>query len=245
VTYRVSYARPLRIPRDMLRRCRAGRKLFDTMTWRLLEWRMSSFWTGKRIRLRGIEPEDWRAFMAIDTHSEDQRSVDALYPPRSAEGYRAYAAEAAVAQPQGDSFRLAIESLDGGGLVGSLSTHGADPRTGRFSYGVGISADHQRRGYASEAIVMLLRFMFGERRYHKCEAGIYVYNDASLALHRKLGFVEEGRLRDHEFFAGRHHDLVMMGMTTPEFAERHPFGELTQEPDQALQFGHQQREQAT
>ncbi|MET9802797.1 GNAT family protein [Streptomyces sp. NPDC006368] len=64
--------------------------------------------------------------------------------------------------------------------------------------------------------------MFGERRYHKCEAGIHAFNDASLALHRKLGFVEEGRLRDHEFFAGRRHALVVMGMTAPEFAERHP-----------------------
>ncbi len=68
--------------------------------------------------------------------------------------------------------------------------------------------------------------MFGERRYHKCEAGIYAYNEASLALHRRLGFTEEGRLRDHEFFAGRHHDLVVMGMTAQEFAQRHPFEEL-------------------
>ena len=46
------------------------------------------------------------------------------------------------------------------------------------------------------------------------------------ALHRRLGFVEEGRQRDHNFFAGRHHDLVLFGMTAPEFAERHPFGQL-------------------
>lgn len=52
--------------------------------------------------------------------------------------------------------------------------------------------------------------MFGEQRYHKCEVGIYDFNHASLALHHRLGFTEEGRLRDHEFFAGRpprhHHD---------------------------------------
>jgi RimJ/RimL family protein N-acetyltransferase len=75
------------------------------------------------------------------------------------------------------------------------------------------SAAHQRRGYASEAVLLLLRFMFGERRYHKCEVHIYAYNLASLALHRSLGFVDEGRLRDPEFFAGGHHDVVVMGMT--------------------------------
>ncbi|UGY90814.1 GNAT family N-acetyltransferase [Streptomyces gobiensis] len=187
---------------------------------------MSSFWTGRRVRLRGIEPEDWQAFMRIDAYSEHQRSMDLLHPPRSAGGYRAWAAEQAAAKPTGDCFRLAIDALDAGVLVGAVSTHDADLRAGRFSYGIGISGDHQRRGYATEAVVLLLRFMFGERRYHKCEAAIYAYNAASLALHRRLGFVEEGRLRDHEFFAGRHHDLVVMGITAPEFAERHPLGEL-------------------
>ncbi|MDX3865963.1 GNAT family N-acetyltransferase [Streptomyces europaeiscabiei] len=187
---------------------------------------MSSFWTGGRVRLRGIEPEDWQAFMRMDGFTEHQRSVDALHPPRSAEGYRVWAAEQAVARPDDDVFRLAIEALDSGEPVGALSTHDTVARTGRFSYGIGISGDHQRRGYASEAITLLLRFMFGERRYHKCGTGVFAYNEASLALHRRLGFVEEGRQRDHEFFAGRHHDLVLFGMTAPEFAVRHPFDEL-------------------
>lgn len=42
-------------------------------------------------------------------------------------------------------------------------------------------------------------------------------NEASLALMRRLGFTEEGRLREHVFFAGRHHDLVLMGLLADEF----------------------------
>ncbi|MEU6268780.1 GNAT family N-acetyltransferase [Saccharopolyspora shandongensis] len=186
---------------------------------------MSSFWTGRLVRLRGIEPEDWRAFMRMDSHSEHQRSADALYPPRSADGYRTWTAEQSAAQPVDDSVRLVIEALDSGVLVGSVSTHDADPRTGRFSHGVAIDDQYQRRGYASEAVVLLLRFMFGERRYHKCEAQIYADNEASLALHRTLGFIEEGLLREHEFFAGRHHDMAVLGVTAPEFAELHGLGE--------------------
>lgn len=87
----------------------------------------------------------------------------------------------------------------------------ANPTAGRFSYGIAIGHRHQRSGYASEAIVILLSFMFGERRYHKCEVGIYASNEASIALHHKLGFVDEGRLRDHEYFAGRHHDKALLG----------------------------------
>ncbi|MER7397409.1 GNAT family protein [Streptomyces sp. NPDC000151] len=187
---------------------------------------MTSFWTGERVRLRGIEPDDWRIFMGFDEHSAHQRSGDMIRPPRSAEGYRAWAKERAGAEPEGDRFKLAVEALDTGELVGTVATTHADPRTGRFEYGIATGAGHQGKGYASEAAVLLLRFMFGERRYHKCEARIYGFNEASLALHRRLGFIEEGRLREHAFCAGRHHDVVIMGILAEEFARLHPSGEL-------------------
>ncbi|MEW1550413.1 GNAT family N-acetyltransferase [Streptomyces tsukubensis] len=191
---------------------------------------MTSFWTGERVRLRGIEPGDWAAFMRFDEHSGDQRSGDVLHPPRSAEGYRAWAREQAAAEAGGDCFRLAVEAVDGGELVGTVGSHEADARSGRFMYGIAIGSAHQRRGYAAEAAVLFLRYMFAERRFHKCEARVYAYNEASLALHRRLGFTEEGRLRDYAFLAGRHRDLMMLGLLADEFAGRYGFGGLGSEP---------------
>jgi hypothetical protein len=43
---------------------------------------MTSFWTGKRVRLRGIEPEDRTAFMRFA--ADEERLGDLLYRPRSA-----------------------------------------------------------------------------------------------------------------------------------------------------------------
>lgn len=184
---------------------------------------MTSFWSGKQIRLRGIEPEDWTAFMRIAV--DEERTGDLLNPPRSAESFRVWAKEQAAAKPDGDCFGLAIEAVDTGEIVGAVGSHQADPRAGWFEYGVTIGADHRRKGYAAEAVVMLLRFMFAERRYHKCQARIFAHNEASLTLHRRLGFVEEGRLRDHVFLAGRHHDLIMMGVLADEFAQLHSMSE--------------------
>ncbi|MBB5122309.1 acetyltransferase [Streptomyces eurocidicus] len=184
---------------------------------------MTSFWTGKRVRLRGIEPEDWPAFMRFA--EDEERLGDLLHPPRSAEGFRTWAKERAVAKPDGDCFQLAVEAVGTGEIVGAVGSHHADPRAGWFEYGVTMGADHRRKGYAAEAVVMLLRFMFAERRYHRCGARIFAHNEASLALQLRLGFVEEGRLRDHVFFAGQYHDLVMMGMLADEFAHLHSMSE--------------------
>jgi RimJ/RimL family protein N-acetyltransferase len=184
---------------------------------------MTTFWTGTRVRLRGIEPEDWTAYMRFA--ADEERMGDLLKPPRSAERFRAWAQEQAARQADGDCFRLTVEALDTGEAVGSVGSNVAYPQAGRFEYGVTMAAEHRRRGYAAEAVVMLQRYMFAERRYHKCEARIFAHNEASLSFHRRLGFVEEGRLRDHVFAAGRHHDLVLMGMLADEFARLHPPGE--------------------
>ncbi|MET8756095.1 GNAT family protein [Streptomyces sp. NPDC004667] len=97
-----------------------------------------------------------------------------------------------------------------------------DAGTGWFEYGVTIGAEHRRQGYAAEAAFLLLRFMFEENRYHKCQVWIFAYNEAPLALHRRLGFVEEGRLRELVYLSGRYHDVVMIGMLADEFARPHP-----------------------
>ncbi|MFD0344818.1 GNAT family N-acetyltransferase [Streptomyces sp. NPDC127117] len=189
---------------------------------------MTSFWTGKRIRLRGIEPDDWTALMRFA--EDEERLGDLLNPPRSAESHRARAKEQAVVKSDGDCFQLAIEAADTGEVVGAVGSFHADARSGWFEYGITIGAEFRRNGYAAEAVLLLLRYMFAERRFHKCQVRIFAHNEASLALHRRLGFVEEGRLRDHVFMAGRHHDLVLMGMIVDEFTELHLAGGLRDRP---------------
>ncbi|MFB7919423.1 GNAT family N-acetyltransferase [Streptomyces sp. NPDC056061] len=181
---------------------------------------MTSFWTGERVRLRSVEPDDWAVFMRLA--ADEEGLGDLLHPPRSAEGHRAWAQERATAGTDGDCFTLVIETVDTGQAVGAVGSHLADPRAGWFEYGITIGAEHRRRGYAAEAVVMLLRYMFAERRFHKCQARVFAHNEGSLTLQRRLGFVEEGRLRDQVFLAGRHRDLVMMGMLADEFARLHP-----------------------
>ncbi|WP_031159963.1 GNAT family N-acetyltransferase [Streptomyces durhamensis] len=184
---------------------------------------MASSWTGHRVRLRAVEPDDWTVFMRFA--DDDGRRGRRLDLPRSAESYRAWAKEQAVAECDDDRFLLAVETTVTAELVGTVGSHRTGPRSGWFECDVTIGADHRRKGYAAEAVVLLLRFMFAERRYHKCLAAVFAHNEASLALFRGLGFTEEGRLREHVFFAGRYHDLVMMGMLADEFDQRHALSE--------------------
>jgi RimJ/RimL family protein N-acetyltransferase len=177
----------------------------------------SNVFEGRLVRLRGIEPEDWETFQAWNVDTEAARSGYWIPFPGSKERQRQWAAKRAQQDGADDIFFFVIETL-AGEAVGSISTNECDRRNGTFSYGIMIAREHWRRGYASEAIRLLLGYFFRELRYQKVTARVYSFNAASLALHDHLGFVREGRLRRMRYTDGQYFDEVIFGMTAEEFA---------------------------
>ena len=174
-----------------------------------------NYWQGKNIRLRAIEPSDAVSFYAWDQDSDMGRYLDRVWQPVSLESQKRWT-ERASAQEPGDEFFFVIEN-QAGEMVGSISSHHCDRRTGVFSYGVAVQADFQRRGYGSEAIRMVLRYFFEELRYQKVNVEIHSDNPASAHLHESLGFQLEGRVRRSVYSGGQFLDNLIYGMTTEEF----------------------------
>jgi len=176
----------------------------------------SNMFEGRQVRLRGVEPDDWKVFHGWDADSEAQRAGWRIFPPQGSEAAQAWAREQSAKRPDSDDFRVVIETLDGT-PVGMVNTHNADAVNRHFAYGIAIGREHWGRGYAEEALRLLFRYMFAERGYHKANAWIYASNERSLRMHEKLGMVREGRLRETHFADGRFEDEIWMGMTADEF----------------------------
>ena len=176
-----------------------------------------NFWQGQKIRLRGVEPEDADVFFRWNTDSEMGRNMEFLWPPVSRAQVRQQVAEQALQKLERDEFQWIIEDA-AGTVVGSISTHHCDARAGTFSYGVNVAAEHQRRGYASEAIRLVIKYYFEELRYQKVTVGVFSHNAASIALHERLGFTREGTLRRMGFTRGAHFDLRYYGLTREEWS---------------------------
>jgi RimJ/RimL family protein N-acetyltransferase len=181
----------------------------------------SSAWEGRLVRLRAVEASDWDAFRRDGSDTEAQRAYGQVHFPRSSDSSRRWAERESLAERDDGAWRFAIESLDTGELVGGMSTERVDLRNGTFSYGLGTFREHRRKGYAADAILIVLRYYFTELRCQKVNAEVYDFNEGSLRLHRKLGFVEEGRVRRALFTLGSYHDEVRFGMTAEEFFERY------------------------
>ncbi len=176
-----------------------------------------SVWQGQRATLRAVEPGDWETFFEWDQDNQAARESYHIPFPRSREATKRWAEGVAMGGPEGDAFRWIIADL-AGDAVGTINTHSCDRRHGCFGYGLAVRREQRRRGYASEAIRLVLRYFFQELRYHKATVHVYGFNEASILLHRKLGFREEGRLRDMVYTRGRYVDELIFGLTSDEWA---------------------------
>jgi RimJ/RimL family protein N-acetyltransferase len=179
----------------------------------------TNIWQGKRVRLRAIEPGDWVTYFAWDRDEDQSRNLYFVPFPRSEEATRRWAEAESTRPQEGDNFRFVIEN-EAGEAVGDLTMHDCDPRVGTLSYGISVRKDHRGKGYAAEAIWLVLRYYFEERRYQKVTVGVYSFNEASIRLHDKLGFQREGCLRRMVYTRGQYFDLIYFGLTAEEFAAR-------------------------
>ncbi len=181
-----------------------------------MEQQPISIWSGKRIHLRAFTLSDAAAYQPWNHDTDQARALWQIPWPRSPEGDERWAEQEAGRGASGDNIRLVIAGADDQ-AIGDITTHDCDPRVGTFSYGVSIAVGHREQGYATEALGLLFRYMFHERRYQKAWVAIYAFNAASIALHEQLGFTREGQLRQMTYTAGTFHDQYIYGLLREEW----------------------------
>lgn len=175
------------------------------------------FWQGEKVRLRPLRIEDAGQSFAVSLDSPSRQLLQlGVELPTSVELERKTLEKYAGCKDVDGVIVLAIENL-AGEYVGGISLHSRDEKNGLFSFGIIVDQHYRGQGYAEDAVRILLRYGFWERRYQKCNSACLHTNEASIRLHKKLGFLEEGRRRRQIFFNGDYHDDVLFGMTREEF----------------------------
>jgi ribosomal-protein-serine acetyltransferase len=100
----------------------------------------------------------------------------------------------------------------GGKLAGVIGQHYVDPLNRRTEVGYWIDAAHQGRGIVTRATACLTDYAFREQDCNRvilhCAAG----NLKSRAVAERLGFVQEGILREAEWLYDHYVDLVVYSM---------------------------------
>lgn len=73
------------------------------------------------------------------------------------------------------------------------------------------------KGYGTEALSLLLDYAFSEMNLHRVSLQVFAFNLKAISMYRKIGFKQEGILREFLFREGAWHDLIQMGILKHEY----------------------------
>ncbi|HKA87695.1 MAG TPA: GNAT family protein [Haliangiales bacterium] len=114
---------------------------------------------------------------------------------------------------------FAIERAADGAYLGNVGIHQIfwRSRVGRLACIIGYRAE-MGKGYGSAAIAGALDWAFGEAKLHKVWLMVFSSNARARRTYARLGFIEEGVLREEYFHEGGWHDMVRMSVLDREWA---------------------------
>ncbi|MBX3066476.1 MAG: GNAT family protein [Anaerolineae bacterium] len=88
-----------------------------------------------------------------------------------------------------------------------------------LAIGIG-DPEYWGKGYGSEAVTLLVNYAFRELNLYKVCLDLFEYNPRAYAAYLKVGFIEEGRRHEQLLRDGRRWDLILMGITRPQWEAR-------------------------
>lgn len=170
-----------------------------------------------RLRLREISDADVPALCELHGPSDHMQwfGSDPITGPEGARQLvQTFSAWRRLPNP---GTRWGIERTSAPGLIGSCGLFAWNRNWRKCSLGYELAAPCCGQGLMREALTAIIGWGLVQMQLHRIEAQVHERNEASLGLLHRLGFVQEGRLRELGYWGGRHHDLLQLSLLASEW----------------------------
>lgn len=164
--------------------------------------------TGTHIKLRALEPEDLEFLFQIE-NNESFWEVSHTQAPFSKFLLKQYLENAHLDIFEAKQLRLVIDEKSTGKSIGMIDLFDFNPQHKRAGIGILIHPDFQQKGFASEALQLLINYCFTHLHLHQLYANITNDNTNSLHLFEKQNFKQIGIKKDWIFYNGTYKDELL------------------------------------
>ncbi len=156
-----------------------------------------------RLILRPFQDSDLESFAAYRADPEVAR-YQGWDMPYSVDRAAEFIAEMKAKQPAtgNEWYQFAVERNSAPGLIGDCAFHLLEGDQRQAEIGVTLARQHQRQGYAAEAVSRLLDYLFRDLGLHRVIARCDVDNLASARLLECVGMRREGHCVENIWFKG-------------------------------------------
>ncbi|HHP2619548.1 TPA: GNAT family N-acetyltransferase, partial [Citrobacter freundii] len=115
-------------------------------------------------------------------------------------------------------YHYAIIENNSGKAVGTLSLYNLDNKNGVAEIGsVHLTPVIKRTSVSTEAMFLLLSYVFDVLKYRRCEWQTDRLNSQGMRSAERLGFQKEGILRNKQILKSRNVDVVMYSIIQDEW----------------------------
>ncbi len=159
--------------------------------------------TTDRLIIRNLIPEDISAFHAY-------RSDPSITLYQGFDVMDKKACEAFIVDQKGKLFgkpgewvQYAVALKSENELIGDCAIKLQQPDSRIVEIGMTISTEHQKKGFAKEAMSGIIKWLFSEKEIQRIQETTDAENIASIQMLKSLGFRQEGHFIENIWFNGK------------------------------------------
>jgi RimJ/RimL family protein N-acetyltransferase len=170
-----------------------------------------------RLLIRDLEIGDAAAMFAYRSRQGVARFQ--FWHPQSIDVIRSFILDMGQVEPDtpGTWLQLAICHLETGEMIGDIGLHFPLDCIGQAEIGYTVSPDHQRKGYATEAVNAIAVYLFNTLCKRRIVASVDPRNAPSIAVLEKIGFRKEAHFRKSILMNGEWCDDCVYALLSDEW----------------------------
>ena len=168
---------------------------------------------GKRVTLRPITAADAEAVFASLSDAEG-RWLTGTQQDFTLAQVRAFCARVEGAD---DRLDYAVTLPNDPRYRGEVVLNEIDAANKSAHFRIALSGPERGKGYGSEATELLLEHAFNVLGLHRVSLEVFAFNPRAQHVYKKLGFVQEGVLRDVLFWNGKYHSAIKLSLLGPDY----------------------------
>lgn len=172
--------------------------------------------TTDRLRLREMTLQDVTALLKHLGNPEVVKYID-MQPIKTREQANEWLRWMGSYFSARDGLRWGIIRKTDNMFIGSAGIGGWNREARYAEIGYDIAQPYWGNGYATEVTHAIIQFGVNHMNLNRIEADIVAGNDASMRVLEKLGFQQEGILRERVYKDGEYHNVHLFALLSKDF----------------------------
>jgi RimJ/RimL family protein N-acetyltransferase len=175
--------------------------------------------TTTRLTLRAMRPDDAPAIFEMFSHPDVMRYWSSLSMQTLGEA-QSYIEHMNAYITEHDALTWGLARQTDDTLIGMATLFSLSPQNRRAEMGYALTRSAWGQGYMHEALTALVAYAFGPLDLIRIEADIDPRNTASQRALERLGFIQEGLLRDRWIVNGEISDTGFYGLLRRDWGNK-------------------------